>query len=127
MWVSHFIILQALYCMNTRVYYVLLIPYSRGKTFVDFMVFMLSANIFPSFYITSLNLYLKAKIHESFPVNSEFCLQLRKFFPSKVLPLTVHSSGHCHYYCSLTNQQEDLFNVSRAKLVVFVETFLVRE
>lgn len=39
--------------------------------------------------------------------------------------------GALHYIVaigdSLTNQQEDLFSALRAKLVVFVEIFLVRE
>ena len=71
------------------------IPYtaklSRGKTFAVFTVFQPIAKVFP------LN-HLPCTVHngmglmhrESFPVNSVFCAQPRKFSPSKVLPYTVH-------------------------------------
>ena len=52
---------------------------------VDFMVFKPSANVFPCFlhYLSELTYIWKAKIHKSFPVNSEFYLQLWKFPPPK--------------------------------------------
>ena len=63
---------------------------SSGKTFVVFVDFQPIVKVFP------LN-YLLCTVHdghglmhcESFPVNSVFCAQPRKFFHSKVLPYTV--------------------------------------
>ena len=46
--------------------------------------------VFQVFYITSLNLYLKAKVHEKFSSKQWTLLATTKVFPSKVLPYTVY-------------------------------------
>ena len=106
--------MKALYCKIFVVYSIIknvsyqkfilhILPYtaklSRGKTFAVFTVFQPIAKVFP------LN-HLPCTVHngmglmhrESFPVNSVFCAQPRKFSPSKVLPYTIIDIFTVYWY-----------------------------